>query len=127
MPTWGDGIKVLIPVVSNTENDPAFLKKAVKGASEVHLLLVLDTKAKSGLPASSMMQGNSIIQEMAAYLKPKVKEVEEVVEWGEPFTKISHYAKLKEIDTIVVKKEDSQYMDAFTGQLEQEGFRVTVI
>jgi len=120
-------LKVLIPVISNTENESDFLDKAIEKAKEVHLILILDPKSKDGLPASAMMQGNSVVQDIVDYLKPKVKEIEEVVEWGGKLNKISHYAKLKEIKKIVLKYEESDVVDELAKGLEDEGFEVQVL
>ena len=120
------GMKILIPIITNSENDPTFLEKVIKGVDEVHLLRVVDSGSKSELPAAAMMQGNSVVQDITNYLKPKVKEIEEVVEWGDPLNKISHYAKLKEIKKIILKREDSQFMKDLAKNLRAEELDVEV-
>jgi hypothetical protein len=115
--------KILIPLISKEETSNAFIEKAVKGAKEIILLLVIDTNAMHnsfGFAASEIRQGNMLIEDLKYLLKKKKKHVEEIIEWGNTATKIIQLTKLKEIQAIVLKKQENHFFNELVEKLRKE-------
>lgn len=116
-------MRVLLPILSQSENDEKFLEKAFQGVKEAVVLLVVDRNAMTGLfgfAATEIMQGNKMVEEIADWLKGEKIKSEEVIEWGDTALKIEHVAKLKKADKIVLKKQSNQYFKQLVEKLEKE-------
>ena len=58
-------MKILIPLLSEKENDPQFIEKASKGATEIILLVVVDPSPKErfGFAAGFLQKARGIMDE----------------------------------------------------------------
>ena len=113
-------MKVLIPLLSKQENKPEFLQRAVQGAKEVLLLLVIDTEStpsQFGFVASEIGQGNTLMQDVKKQLEKMRKTCNDVIEWGNTETKIEHIAQLQHVDKIVLLKQDNQFFKKLLKQM----------
>ena len=123
-------MKVLLPILSKKENDSAFLERATKSAKEVILLLVIDTgamHAESGFATAGIQQGNALLKEVKTILGKKRKNVSEVMEWGSTAAKITNLAKLRQADSVVLRRQDNQYFGELVAELRGNGLKVEVI
>ena len=101
-------MKVLIPVLSETENDENFLEKALSGAKEVILLLVVDAspKDKFGFTTSFIQKARTVMEEVKKAVGQKRKTAEDILEWGDTQSKIVNIALLRKVDKVFLKKQD---------------------
>lgn len=120
-------MKVLIPLLSGKEKDAAFLNRAVRGAREVVLQLVIDTTGmnKFGFAASEIAHGNELMDRIEAELSKK--SVETVLEWGETNKKIENLAKLQRVDKVVLAKQESYYFKNLVKALKDARITVEII
>lgn len=126
----GEGETVMIPLLSKTENDDEFIEKAVKGAREVLLMLVVDNSApetRFGFALQQMAQGNEMIGAMKAKIRKKRKIVNEIIEWGSTRSKIVNTAKLKNVDKVVVRAQQNPKLGGLVDALKAEKIEVEVI
>jgi hypothetical protein len=111
-------MKVLIPLLSRNELNEEFLEKALKGAHEIVLLMVID---KEDSPkASDISSSTHFMDEVKKAVGKKRKRCEEFTEWGETPTKIKNTAILNKVDKIVLLKQENQYFENLVEKLSQE-------
>ncbi len=122
-------MKILIPILSEKENDPEFLEKASKGATEIILLTVVDPspKEKFGFAAGFLQKARGIMDEAKKQLGQKRKSVEDIVEWGDTRNKILNIALLRKVDKIVFYKQQNQYFNGLLNRLIKEKIETEVI
>ncbi|MBI2598028.1 MAG: hypothetical protein HYW50_02430 [Candidatus Diapherotrites archaeon] len=123
-------MSVLIPIISKKENNPEFLKKAIKGEKKVFLLIIMDTTATTknfGFATSEIGHGNELIEEIKKNLEPENVSVDEALEWGDTNTQIINYAKLKKIGKVVLAKQENEYFKNLVKDLEKNNFEVKII
>lgn len=126
----GKGLKVLIPLLSKTENDAEFLERAVKGANEVTLLLVIDNSADGtqfGFALQQMAAGNALSAEVKAMVGKKKKSVHDILEWGNTRSKIVNTAKLRRVSKVVLRAQEGKGFEALVEALRAEKINVEVI
>ena|SRR3989344_4609296 len=121
-------MKVLIPILSE-ENDEAFLEKALSGAQEVILLLVVDAspKEKFGFTTSHIAKARAVMEDMKKNVGKKRKTAEDVIEWGDTQSKIVNMALLRKVDKVFLKKQDNQYFRELVKKLGDEKIDTEVI
>lgn len=122
--------KILIPLLWKTENDEEFLDAATEKAKEVFLLLVVDAAAVGGsfgFATAEISQGNAMIDAMKDRLQKKGKSVTDAMEWGNIKTKIEHFAQLKQVDKVVIKRHTAQFMDDLSEHLKKAKIKVEII
>ena len=98
-------MRVLVPVLSQKDNSDSFVRAAVKGASVVHLLLVLDSNsmhANFGFKASEIMNGRQTVESIKKGIKANKKLCNDIIEWGNTIEKIAQIAEMKQVGKIVV-------------------------
>ena len=123
-------MKILIPLLSKTENKQEFLAKALEGAKEVILLLVVDTKAmpgQFGFAATEIRQGNTLMEEIKKKTTEKKKKCTDVMEWGDTLSKILNATRLYKANKIVLKKQDNKFFEDLVKELEHESVQVEII
>jgi hypothetical protein len=124
-----DFMKVLIPLLSEMENEE-FLKRATEKASEVILLLVVDTQPnqKFGFTTSQITKGRRLMENASSFIGKK-KKIEEIIEWGETDLKIINIAKLNQVDKIVIKEqgENNFLFKGLVEKIKSENIKVEVI
>ena len=123
-------MKVLIPLLSRHENSPGFLEKAVDGASQVVLLLIVDTKGmpgQFGFATTEIRQGNILMEDLKAKLREKRKPFNDIIEWGDTLTKIDHIAKLNKVDKIIMQKQENKFFNDIVKELEKQGVEIEII
>jgi len=123
-------MKVLIPLLSKKENDEKFIDEAVRGAKEITILLVVDTNLTSGgygFAASEISAGNSLMDEIKGMVGRKRKPVDDVLEWGDTITKIDHTARLKEVDKVVLQKQENKFYLDLVAALKKNKVQVEEI
>ncbi len=123
-------MKVLIPILSKKENDEKFIDAAVIGAKEITLLVVVDTSLTSGgygFASSEISQGNALMNDIRAMVGKKKKTCDDVLEWGETITKIDHIARLREVDKVVLQKQDNKFYSDLIETLKKNQVRVEEI
>jgi hypothetical protein len=123
-------MNILIPLLSKTETSPEFVTKAVHKATQVTLVIVIDTKSmvgEFGFAAGEIGLGNAFIEEMQAAVKAKNKKCETIVEWGNTTQKIINMAKLKQMDKVVLKKQPNQFFEDLVAELKAEKVPIEII
>jgi len=122
-------MKVLIPLLSEME-DEDFLRKAAEDAKEVILLLVVDTQPnqKFGFTTSQITKGRRLMETASNFLGKK-KKIEEIIEWGETDLKIINIAKLNQVDKIVIKNqsENNLLFKELVEKIRSENIKLEVI
>lgn len=113
-------MKVLIPLLSKHEKNEEFLDKAVKGAHEVVLLIVIDTDEKSKLRASDISSSTHFLEEVKKLVGKKRKTCEDLTEWGETAKKIKNTAILNKVDRISILKQENQWFEEIIKELREE-------
>ena len=117
------GIKVLVPLLSKREAEPAFIKRAVSGAHEIILLLAIDTNAMAGqfgFATTEIASGNALMQKMKVEIGKKRKTCVDVIEWGDTETKIGHLALLDRVDRIYLVKQDNLFFKKLVKSLREK-------
>ncbi|PIN85838.1 MAG: hypothetical protein COV47_00130 [Candidatus Diapherotrites archaeon CG11_big_fil_rev_8_21_14_0_20_37_9] len=122
-------MKILLPVLSEHENDSAFLETALKGAKETIILVVVDTsqKAEFGFATSQIQKARTVMEEIKNELGKKRKRSEEILEWGDPQSKILNLALLRKVDKVVLKKQENEYFEELVKKIRKENIEVEVI
>ena len=123
-------LRVLIPLLSRQENEEAFLDKALQGANEVTLLVVVDASStieNFGFTTSQIGQCNSLMNSIKEIANGKKIKIYEALEWGDTFAKVENTAKLRKVDRIVLKKQENHYFEELVRKLRDEKFEVEVI
>ncbi len=122
-------MKILIPLLSEKENEREFIEKASKGATEIILLLVVDPSPKErfGFAASFLQKGRAVMEGAKKLLGEKRKSCEEIVEWGDTQGKILNMALLRKVDKIVFYRQDNQYFNEMLNRLIKEKIETEVI
>ncbi len=113
-------MKVLIPLLSKYELNEDFLDKAVKGSSEVILLMVIDAEKGSSLKASDISSSTHFMEEVKKAIGKKRKSCEEFTEWGEPAKKIKNTAIINKADKIALLKQENQWFEKILEELKKE-------
>ena len=122
-------MKILIPILSEKENDADFIEKASKGANEVILLVVVDPnpKEKFGFAAGFLQKARGVMDSAKKTLGQKRKSVDDMVEWGDTQSKIINISLLRKVDKIVLHKQDNQYFNELLNRLIKEKIETEVI
>lgn len=123
-------LRILIPLISKKENSEEFLDKAIEGVGEIILLIVIDTNAMNqqfGFAASEISNGSALMEDVKALIGQKGKRADDILEWGNTLTKIDHIAKLREVDKIVLVKQENQYFKDLVKNLKKEKLKVEII
>ena len=113
-------MKVLIPLLSRHEKNEEFLDKAVKGANEVVLLIVIDTDERSKLKAADISSATHFLEEVKKLVGKKRKKCEDLTEWGETRKKIRNTAILNKVDKISLLKQENQWFEEIIKELKEE-------
>ncbi len=106
------GSKVLVPLLSKREAEPAFVQAIANKAHEIILLLVIDTNAMSGefgFATNEIAVGNALMQKIKKAIGKKRKTCNDVIEWGDTATKIEHMAQLYQVDKVYMVKQANQF------------------
>ncbi len=122
-------MKVLIPILSETENDEVFLERALEGAKEIILLLVVDAnpKEKFGFTTAHISKARTVMEDLKKEVGKKRKTAEDVLEWGDTHSKVLNMALLRKVDKVVLKRQENQYFEQLVKKLEGERVNVEVI
>ncbi|MBN2067743.1 MAG: universal stress protein [Candidatus Diapherotrites archaeon] len=116
-------MKVLVPVLSQKEASPEFIERLSSKAKEIIVLLVIDTKAMSGqfgFAAGEIAHANALMQQLKEAIGKKKKTCEDLMEWGDTFTKIEHTAMLKQADKIILVWQDNQFFKKLLKDLKEK-------
>lgn len=120
---------VLLPILSEKENDDAFLEVALKGAAHVILLIVVDADSKQefGFATSQIQKARKVLEEVKTAIGKKRKKSEDILEWGDTKSKIMNLALLRKVDKVTLKNQDNQYFKELVEALEKEKISVEVL
>ena len=117
-------MKVLIPLITKQENNPAFLEEAAGKAKEVVLLAIVDddvlAKGRFGFAANEIRHSNAFLAEVKQLLEKKGKEVKDISEWGDTERKICNIAKLNHVSKVSLKKIDNAFFRELEAGLHRE-------
>ncbi|MFH1895344.1 MAG: hypothetical protein ABIJ74_02040 [archaeon] len=113
-------MKVLIPLLSRKELNEEFIEKAVKGANEIVLLMIIDTVDSNSLKASDISGATHFMEEVKKAVGKKRKKCEDFTEWGETKTKIKNTAIISRTDKIVFFEQDNQWFKELINKLKEE-------
>ena len=106
------GSKVLVPLLSKREAEPAFVQAVASKAHEIILLLVIDTNAMTGefgFATNEIAVGNALMQKIKEAIGKKRKTCKDVIEWGDTATKIEHLAQLHHVNKLCLARQDNQF------------------
>ena len=115
--------KVLVPLLSKREAEPAFIEKVASKAKEITLLLVIDTNAMAGefgFATNEIASGNALMQQVKTALGKKRKTCNDIIEWGDTATKIEHLAELHKVDKIYLVEQDNQFFQDLLKDMEEK-------
>ena len=121
---------VLVPLLSRSENDSAFLELIAEKTEEAVLLVVIDTDSMLGgfgFAASDIRKGSDLMEQMGKALREKRVLVDDVLEWGDTATKIEHLAKLKKAEKVLLKRQENHYFEKLVEELEERKVKVEVV
>jgi len=120
---------ILLPILSEKENNEEFLEKALKGTREVILLIVVDTESKEdfGFTTSHIHSARTTLEEIKITIGKKRKKCEDILEWGNTFNKIMNIALIKKVDKVILKKQENQLFEELVKKLKKEKIDVEVI
>jgi hypothetical protein len=109
------------------------METVAEQASEVILLLVVDTKLASvtaGYTSIEISAGRAMMHEMLAFFKRKkrIKECVDEIEWGDTHTTIANFAKLKQVDKVMLVHQDNAFFRNLLKYLRAQGeFKTEVV
>ena len=120
---------ILLPILSDEENDEQFLEKALKGTRDIIILIVVDSDSKQefGFATSQIQKARSVMEEVTEIIGKKRKRYEDIIEWGDTQNKILNLALLRKVDKVVLKKQENQYFEELVKKLKDEKVDVEVI
>jgi len=120
---------ILLPILSEKENNEEFLEKALKGTREVILLIVVDTESKEdfGFTTAHIHSARTTLEEIKITIGKKRKKCEDILEWGNTFNKIMNIALIKKVDKVILKKQENQLFEELVKNLKKEKIDVEVI
>lgn len=116
-----ESMRILIPVLSPKDCADAFVSQAVKGASVVHVLLVLDSNslADMGFKASEILNGRKTTDALKQSIRAHKKLCNDIIEWGNTIEKIAQIAEMKQVKKIVLHNaEKNPHFDQMQLQLQ---------
>ena len=117
------GVKILVPLLSKREAEPAFVEAIAGKGHEITLLLVIDTNAMAGrfgFATSEIGMGNALMQRLKAELGKKRKACNDVMEWGDTASKIEHIAQFYGIGRIYVVKQGNDYFRKLLADMKEK-------
>jgi len=117
------GSKVLVPLLSKREAEPAFIQAIANKAHEIILLLVIDTHAMAGefgFATNEIAVGNALMQKIKEAIGKKRKTCNDVIEWGDTATKIEHMAQLYHVDKVYVVKQENQFYKILVKDMKEK-------
>lgn len=97
--------RVLIPILSLHDANPAFVERAIEDASVIYVLLVLDAKSISsqfGFKTTEIMKGRDVVEKVKEEVKRQRRLCNDILEWGPQIEKIAQIAEMKQVDRIVL-------------------------
>ncbi|HZX19402.1 MAG TPA: hypothetical protein VFF13_00115 [archaeon] len=120
---------VLLPILSDKENDEKFLDEALKGAKQIILLIVVDAgkKEEFGFATSQIQKARKVLEEVSETIGQKRKSYEDILEWGDTNAKVLNLAMLRKVDKVILKKQENQYFKDLVKKLKHEKIEVEVI
>ena len=98
-------MRVLVPILSPSDANEAFVQHISENSSVVYLLLVLDPKSASasfGFKTSEILQGRETMDKMKQKIKEKKRLCTDILEWGNTLEKIAQIADMKQVEKILV-------------------------
>ncbi|MEM4363997.1 MAG: universal stress protein [Candidatus Diapherotrites archaeon] len=120
-------MKVLIPLLGENDNEEFILQAAQKAKEIVILLIVENTpNQKFGFTTSQISKGEKLIEETKNKISKK-KKVEDIIEWGDPSTKIINTALLKKVDKIIMKTQHNQLFEELVEKIKKEKIELELI
>ena len=127
----GGKMRVLIPILSEQENNEAFLEQALKGAKEAIVLLVVDTNTNTqeefGFTTAHIQKGRAVIESVKEIIGRKRKKSEEIIEWGDPKSKILNLALLRKVDKVIMKSQENNYFKNLVKSQKDEKIEVETV
>lgn len=114
-------MRILIPILSHKDCVDTFVAQAVKGASVVHVLLVLDSNSLHdfGFKASEILNGRKTMDVLKKSICSHKKLCNDIVEWGNTIEKIAQIAEMKQVKKIVLHNaEKNPHFDQMQLQLQ---------
>jgi len=124
------GLKVLVPLLSKREAEPAFVEAIAGKGHEITLLLVIDTNAMAGrfgFATGEIGMGNTLMQRLRAELGKKRKACNDIMEWGDTASKIEHIAQLYGIGRIYVVKQGNDYFRKLLADMKEKLAGIEII
>ncbi|MCR4335973.1 MAG: hypothetical protein NUV57_05580 [archaeon] len=120
---------VLIPLLSEKENDEEFLEQALKGTKDIILLIVVDANSKEefGFATSHIQTARIVMEDVKTSIGKRRKRAEDIIEWGDTKNKIMNIALLRKVDKVILKKQENHYFEELVKNLRKEKIEVEVI
>jgi predicted CoA-binding protein len=117
----------LVPILTDQENDPAFLAK-LKECTKLVMIFVVDKTFLNHVPAGFAGSRIQSAQDVMDDIKKKIPQninVKDLVEWGIWYDKLENLARLENADEIIMKK--GLIADELYPQLTEKGLKVTLL
>lgn len=115
--------RVLIPILSLHDANPAFVERAIADASVIYVLLVLDAKSISsqfGFKTTEIMKGRDVVEKVKEEVKRQRRLCNDILEWGPMIEKIAQIAEMKQVDKIVLHNGDGNpYFESTAGDIRK--------
>ena len=114
--------KVLIPVLSQSENNPDFLNTATEGFSSVVLLAVINREemvGRVGFLAGEIRNATHTLEQTKSFLESQGKKTLDCMEWGDTLQKIAHIADLNQCQKIALLRQENEYFKKLVHDLKE--------
>ena len=95
------------------------------------MLLVVDTNTNTqeefGFTTAHIQKGRAVIESVKEIIGRKRKKSEEIIEWGDPKSKILNLALLRKVDKVVMKSQENNYFKNLVKSLKDEKIEVETV
>jgi hypothetical protein len=118
---------LLIPIITEHENDDAFLEK-IKGAGKLVLAFIVDAQRIGDEKTKSVGEKIKSVESVMDDIRKKFPEtvsVKQIIEWGDWVEKLDNAARMEQVDEVILK--NSVFSHELALKLKEKNFNVTII
>ncbi len=122
-------MKILVPILTGRENEPAFIDAVCSKVDEVILLQIVDKDfhPKAGSAIGEVRQFRIVLDALKKEIGAKRKKYDELTEWGSTIPKIVSIALIRKADKVVLVKQDIQFFEDILKELKKNKVQFEVI
>ncbi len=122
-------MKILVPVLTGREKEPAFIEAITNKVDEIILLQIVDKdfSPRAGSAMGEVRQFRIVLDGIKKEIGAKRKKYDELTEWGSTIPKIVSIALIKKVDKVVLVKQEIQFFDDIVKELKKNKVHVDVV